>query len=150
MSTPQRLRVEVVTTTGAVYTGSADMVEAPGSEGQLGILPMHAPLMTTLTIGPLHIKHGDTEDTLFIGGGFMEVSDDRVIVLADEAERATDIDEASAQQARDRAQRALDQATGDVDRVALEGQLERALGRIQVAEIHRTRHRNRAEFPTQG
>jgi F-type H+-transporting ATPase subunit epsilon len=141
------LHVEVVTTAGGVYTGDADEVIAPGSEGQLGILPRHAPLMTTLAVGALHIKHGGTEDTLFIGGGFMEVSDNRVIVLADEAERATDIDEARAQQARDRARRALDQATSDVDRAALAGELERALGRIRVAEIQRTRRARRGELP---
>ena len=150
MASGLTLHVEVVTTTGAVYTGDADEVVAPGGEGQLGILPRHAPLMTTLTIGALHIKHDGTEDTLFIGGGFMEVSDNRVVILADEAERATDIDEAKAEQARQRAQRDLAAATSDVDRAALEGQIERALGRIRVTEIQRTRRSRRGELPPQG
>jgi F-type H+-transporting ATPase subunit epsilon len=143
------LAVEVVTTTGRVFEGDADEVIAPGSEGELGILPRHAPLMTTLNIGALHIKLNGGEETLFIGGGFMEVSNNRVIVLADEAERASDIDEAHAQEARRRAQQALDQATGDVDRAALEGALESAIGRIRVVEITRTR-RPRRERPDQG
>lgn len=143
------LQVEVVTTTGLVFEGPADEVIAPGGEGQLGILPRHAPLMTTLTIGALHIKHAGSEETLFIGGGFMEVSDNRVIVLADDAERASDIDEARAEEARRRAQQQLDQAAGDIDRAALEGEIERAIGRIHVAEIQR-RRRPRRELPSQG
>jgi F-type H+-transporting ATPase subunit epsilon len=143
------LQVEVVTTTGQVYEGPADEVVAPGGEGQLGILPRHAPLMTTLKIGALHIKHANSEEVLFIGGGFMEVSHGRVIVLADDAERAADIDEARAEEARRRAQQQLEQAIGDVERAALEGEIERAIGRLHVAEIQRRRHPRR-ELPTQG
>jgi F-type H+-transporting ATPase subunit epsilon len=143
------LQVEVVTTTGRIFEGEADEVVAPGSEGQLGILPRHAPLMTTLKIGALHIKLNGAEETLYVGGGFMEVAHQHVIVLADDAERGADIDEAHAQEARRRAQQALEQATGDVDRAALEGALEVAIQRLHVAEISRTRHRRR-ELPGQG
>ena len=141
------LFVQVVTTTGEVYANQADEVIAPGSEGQLGILPRHAPLMTTLNIGALVIKRAGGEETLFIGGGFMEVADNRVIVLADDAERASDIDEARAEEARRRAQQDLEQAQSDVDRAALTGEIERALGRIRVAEIQRTRRSRRAVAP---
>ncbi len=142
------LYVQVVTTTGEVHAGEADEVIAPGTEGQLGILPRHAPLMTTLKVGALVIKHAGTEETLFIGGGFMEVADNRIIVLADEAERASNIDEAAAQEARRRAEADLAQDRSNVDRAALTGDLERALGRIRVAEIQRTRRTRRAEpFP---
>jgi F-type H+-transporting ATPase subunit epsilon len=143
------LQVQVVTTTGLVYEGEADELVAPGGDGQLGILPHHAPLMTTLKIGALHIKHTTGEETLFIGGGFMEVANGEVIILADDAERASDIDEAHAQEARRRAEEALTSAASDVDRAALEGQIEQALGRIRVAEIQRHRHPRR-ELPTQG
>ena len=150
MASGLTLHVEIVTTTGVVYTRDAYEVVAPGGDGQLGILPRHAPLMTTLTMGALHIKHDGTEDTLYIGGGFMEVLDNRVVILADEAERATDIDEAQAEQARQRAQNALTAAASDVDRAALEGQIQRALGRIHVSEIHRTRRSRHGELPSQG
>ncbi len=143
------LQVQVVTTTGLIYEGEADEVVAPGSEGQLGILPRHAPLMTMLKVGALHIKHNGGEETLFVGGGFMEVSNNQVIVLADDAERAADIDEARAEEARRRAEEALATAASDVDRAALEGQIERALGRLRVAEIQRHR-RPRRELPSQG
>jgi F-type H+-transporting ATPase subunit epsilon len=150
MAQPQQpsLYVQVVTTSGEVYAGQADEVIAPGSEGQLGILPRHAPLMTTLKVGALIIKHGGAaEETLFIGGGFMEVADNRIIVLADDAERASDIDEARAQEARRRAEQDLEQARSDVDRAALTGEIERALGRLRVAEIQRTRRTRRTPEP---
>ena len=92
MAQPQQrseLHVRVVTQVGTIYDGTATEVVAPGSPdvGQLGILPHHAPLMVTLQVGAMHIKHGtDEEETLFIGGGFMEVYKDQVIVLADDAE----------------------------------------------------------------
>jgi F-type H+-transporting ATPase subunit epsilon len=142
------LHVEVVTQTGAIYANDADEVVAPGSEGQLGILPRHAPLMTTLKIGALRVKHGGNEETIFIGGGFMEVFNDEVTILADDAERAANIDEAAAEEARRRAQTLLEQQTGDTDVAFLQGQIERAIGRLRVAEVHR-QHRRRPELPTQ-
>ncbi len=142
------LRVEVVTATGSTFSGDADEVIAPGGDGQLGILPHHAPLLTTLKIGALHIKRRGTEETLFIGGGFMEVYQDMVTILADDAERADSIDEARAEEARRHAQTLLEQQTSDVDRAALVGEVERALGRIRVAEIHRQRSGRRAPPPT--
>jgi len=143
-----QLHIEVVTQSGVIYSGDADEVVAPGGEGQLGILPRHAPLMTTLAIGALHIKHGNSEDTLFVGGGFMEVLRDKVTILADDAERASDIDEAKAEEARKRAQQLLEQRVEGVDVGMLQGQIERALGRIRVAEVHRTRRRH-TELPGQ-
>src|SRR5215470_14263498 len=115
MATRLTLHVEVVTQNRNVYTGEAEMVVAPGSEGVLGILPRHAPLLTSLKAGELRIKHGGQEDSLFVAGGFMEVFHNVVTVLADDAERAEDIDEARAEEARRRAHVALEQRAEDVD-----------------------------------
>src|SRR5438445_2611948 len=97
------LHVEVVTAERELYNGEADMVIAPGSEGQLGILPRHAALLTTLAPGAMRIKLGDAEEPLFVSGGFLEVKDNVVTVLADTAEHAEEIDQARAEEARRRA-----------------------------------------------
>ncbi len=143
------LHVEVVTQDRNVYSGEADMVVAPGSEGVLGILPRHAPLLTLLKVGELRIKRDNQEDTLFVAGGFMEVAHNVVTVLADEAERAEDIDEAHAEEARRRAQAALEQREADVDQGAMVGALERAIGRLKVAETVRRRHGGHRPQPPQ-
>lgn len=140
MATRPTLHVEVVTQDRNVYSGEADMVVAPGSEGVLGILPRHAPLLTLLKVGELRIKRGTNEEALFVAGGFMEVYHNVVTVLADAAERAEDIDAARAEEARRRAQVSLEQRSSDVDRGSLEGSLERAIGRLKVAETVRRRH----------
>ncbi len=147
MATRLTLHVEVVTQDRNVYSGEADMVVAPGSEGVLGILPRHAALLTMLQVGELRIKRGNEEDTLFVAGGFMEVYHNVVTVLADAAERAEDIDAARAEEARRRAQISLEQREADVDRGSLEGSLQRAITRLKVSETVRRRHGGR--HPTQ-
>ena len=94
------VRVDIVTAERVVYSEDADMVLAPGAQGQLGILPHHAPLMTILQPGELLVRKGGDEFSLAISGGFLEVRPDRVIVLADSAERAEEIDTARAELAR--------------------------------------------------
>ncbi len=140
------LHVTVVTAQQTVFEGEAEMVIAPGSEGQLGILPRHAPLLTTLDLGEMRIRQGGIDEGLFVAGGFLEVNKDEVTVLADDAERAAEIDVAHAEEARRRAEATLAQhgISGDAESSAL-GELERALGRLKVAELHRTRtgHRRR-------
>src|SRR5438105_1953235 len=103
-----KLRVEVVTGEREVLVeDDVDMVVAPGSEGQLGILPQHAALVTTLAPGELRIVKGGTEEDLAIGGGFLQVGQNRVMVLADTAERSEEIDIARAEDARRRAEAEL-------------------------------------------
>jgi F-type H+-transporting ATPase subunit epsilon len=143
MSTRPTLHVEVVTQDRNVYSGEADMVVAPGSEGVLGILPRHAPLLTLLKVGELRIKHDNDEAAIFVAGGFMEVYHNVVTVLADAAERAEDIDTARAEEARRRAQASLEQRASDIDRTAMEGALDRALTRLKVAETVHRRHGGR-------
>lgn len=103
-----KLSVQVVTAEREVFAETdVDMVVAPGSEGVLGILPRHAPLLTVLQPGMVRVKKGAEEEALAVSGGFLQVSRDRVLILADTAERASEIDEARAVQARERAKEAV-------------------------------------------
>ncbi|HLZ22700.1 MAG TPA: F0F1 ATP synthase subunit epsilon [Ktedonobacterales bacterium] len=142
MSQRPTLHVTIVTAQQTVFDGEADMVIAPGSEGQLGILPRHAPLLTTLKLGELRIREHGTDEGIFVAGGFLEVNDNVVTILADDAERAEEIDEAHAEEARRRAQATLQQAnlTADVEASAA-AELERAIGRLKVADLQRRRGR---------
>ncbi len=147
MATRNTLHVEVVTAERELYSGEADMVSAPGSEGRLGILPRHAALLTTLMPGELTIKLEGAEEPIFVSGGFLEVSGNIVTVLADTAEYAEEIDQARAEAARRRAQERLEQAESDVDRAELLGALERAMSRLRVAELARRRGGRRIAMP---
>ncbi|TMC95143.1 MAG: F0F1 ATP synthase subunit epsilon [Chloroflexi bacterium] len=147
MATRDTLHVEIVTAERELYSGEANLVSAPGTEGRLGILPRHAALLTTLSPGALNIKLGDAEEPIFVSGGFLEVSNNSVIVLADTAELAEEIDQARAQEARRRAQEELAQAQSDVERAELLGALERAMTRLRVAELARRRSGRRLEIP---
>jgi F-type H+-transporting ATPase subunit epsilon len=133
------LHVTIVTAQRTVFEGDSEMVNAPGSEGQLGILPRHAPLLTTLGVGELRVRQHGVDEGFFVGGGFLEVNNNVVTVLADDAEHASSIDEAHAQEARRRAQTLLEQRGTDVDQATAAAELERAVGRLRVAELHRRR-----------
>jgi len=133
------IRVDIVTAEGVVYSEEVDVVIAPGVEGQLGILPHHAPLMTTLQVGELRVRKGGEEFSLVISGGFLEVRPDRVIVLADAAERVEEIDLARAEEAKRRAQEQLSHPTPEVDLAQAEAALRRSLARLKVGEKRRRR-----------
>jgi F-type H+-transporting ATPase subunit epsilon len=126
------LQVEIVTAERIVFTGEATAVVAPGSEGQLGILPFHAPLMTSLAPGELVVRNENQETVMAVSGGFIEVRPDRVIILADQAERAEEIDIERAEAARKRAEERVGREEFDTART--EAALRRALIRLQVAE----------------
>lgn len=129
------LKLDIVTAERIVYSEEVDAVIAPGVEGQLGILPHHAPLMTILQAGELVVRRGNKEDSLAISGGFLEVRPDRVIVLADSAERAEEIDEARAEAAKKRAEERLhDRKVAGLDETRAEAALRRAIARLSVAE----------------
>jgi F-type H+-transporting ATPase subunit epsilon len=132
------LKFELVTADRVVMEeDGVDMVVAPGADGVLGILPRHVPLITTLVPGELRIKHGGTEESLVVTGGFMEVTPDKVLVLADAAERSDEIDVARAEEARHRAQERI--TTGDIgiDQARASAALQRSLIRIRVAQRRR-------------
>jgi F-type H+-transporting ATPase subunit epsilon len=134
-----KLHVDIVTVEGRRFEGEADFVVAPGSEGELGILPRHIPLLTALAPGSVKVENGKDEQLFFVSGGFLEVRPDEVTVLADAAERADDIDEARAEEARRRAQALLEQKVSDADVAAASAALARAEARLRLAELRRRR-----------
>lgn len=141
-------RLELVTAERLVYSSDVDMVIAWGTEGQLGILPQHAPLMTMLQPGELVVKKGDEESYLAVTGGFMEVRPDKVIILADACERADEIDISRAQEARRRASELMEAPSVDVDLAKTEAALRRSMVRLKVAEkIRRRRGQRRGSQP---
>jgi F-type H+-transporting ATPase subunit epsilon len=120
-----------------IYSDDVNAVLAWGVEGQLGILPHHAPLMTMLQPGDLMIRKDKEEEYLVISGGFLEVRPDKVIILADACERADEIDIARAEEAKRRAQETMKAAPLTADAAAAEAALRRSLARLKVAERKR-------------
>ena len=140
------LRLSIMTPERRVYYADGDMVIAPGVEGQLGILPHHAPLLTALTHGELRVKRGEEEESFAIGGGYMEVRPDGVTVLANTAEHAEEIDPQRAEAARRRAEARLRARTQEnVDFARAEAALRRAMTRIKVTKLRRRKGGRRME-----
>ena len=131
----ERLTLELATPTRLVVTAEVDEVVIPGSMGYFGVLPGHAPLLATLGIGELTYRIGRDEYHVAMSGGFAEVRNDKVIILADVAETPADIDRTRAERARDRAEaRVSGRATQEeIDYVRAMCALARAVTRIQVA-----------------
>lgn len=139
------LHLEIVTPERVAYEDDVDMVICPGSEGELGILPHHAPLLSTLGVGELKIRKGGQEEYFAIAGGFVQVRPDKVVVMAETADLASEIDLDAAQAARKEAERALQEGFSEpADLARARAAMERALLRIRVAERRRRegpRHR---------
>ena len=135
------LKIDIVTAERIVYSAEVDIVIAPGVEGQLGILPHHAPLMTILQAGELVVRKGAEEESLAISGGFLEVRPDRVIVLADQAERAEEIDAERAEVAKKRAEQRLKEKPAGLDETRAEAALRRAMVRLTVADKMKRRRK---------
>jgi F-type H+-transporting ATPase subunit epsilon len=136
-------RLELVTAERLVYSDDVNMVIAWGIEGQLGILPCHAPLMTMLQPGEIVVKKNNEESYLAVSGGFLEVRPDKVIILADACERADEIDVARAQEARRRASELMKAPPADADLATAEAALRRSMARLKVAERIRRRRGQR-------
>jgi len=135
------IKLEIVTAERLIYSEDVNMVVAPGVMGYLGILPHHAPLMTMLQPGELRIKKESEEISLAVTGGFMEVRQDKILVLADAAERAEEIDIARAEAAKKRAEdRLKERGMVGVDHLRAELALHRSLARLKVAERRRKKH----------
>ena len=133
------LHLEIVTPERLAYEDDVDMVLVPGIDGELGILPHHTPLVSLLGVGELKIRKGGSEESFAIAGGFLQVRPDKVVVMAETADLASEIDLEKAQQARAEAERALDAGYVEgADLAAARAELQRALIRIRVAE---RRHR---------
>ena len=130
----ERLTLEITTPMRMVVTELVDEVVAPGSEGYFGVLPGHAPFLTTLGVGVVTYRIGRDEHHLAVSGGFAEVRNDKVIILADSAERPEEIDRARAEQARERAERRLSgRSQEEINYARCQIALARALTRLQVA-----------------
>ncbi|PYM34749.1 MAG: F0F1 ATP synthase subunit epsilon [Candidatus Rokuibacteriota bacterium] len=130
-----RLTLEIATPMRLVVAETVDEVVAPGIAGYFGVLPGHAPFLTTLGIGEVTYRVGQDEHYLALAGGFAEVRNDKVIVLADTAERPEEIDRGRAERARERAERRLSAVTSEetIDYTRAAAALARALARLQTA-----------------
>jgi F-type H+-transporting ATPase subunit epsilon len=133
------LQLEIVTPEKLAYQGEVDSVQLPGSEGELGVLPHHAPLISTLGAGELRLRKGGEDEVFAIVGGFLQVLPDKVVVMAETADMASEIDLEKAQEARRQAEQALESGYVEgADLAAARASLQAALLRIRVAE---RRHR---------
>ncbi|MBI3751634.1 MAG: F0F1 ATP synthase subunit epsilon [Chloroflexi bacterium] len=133
------LLLEIVTPERLAYSDQVDEVIVPGSEGELGILPHHAPLLAMLGVGELRIKKAATEESFAIAGGFVQVRPDKVVIMAEMADMAAEIDLERAHEARREAERVIETGFHEgADLVAARAALQQALLRIRVAE---RRHR---------
>lgn len=124
------IHCDIVTQERTVYSNEVDYISLPGSEGVMGVLPNHAPLLTALNFGEVMVRIKGDEEYFAIGGGFAEIRPDRVVILANSAEQADDIDLERARHAREKAEEAM--ATGvriDAERYA---QIDAALKRAQI------------------
>jgi F-type H+-transporting ATPase subunit epsilon len=139
------LQLTIVTADRPVLTEEVDMVIAPGAAGELGILPRHEPLLTTLKPGELRVLRNGDWDFLAVAGGFMQVDQRGVTILADAAERVDEIDEARAQEARRLAQAELEAAPDLQARAEAQMALLRAIARISVVERRRHGHPRAAQ-----
>ena len=129
------LLLEIVTPERLAYSETVDSVVLPGGDGELGVLPHHAPLLSTLGVGELRIRRGGDEESFAIVGGFVQVRPDKVVVMAETADMASEIDLEKAQEARREAEKALEAGFQEgADLAAARAALQQALLRIRVAE----------------
>lgn len=133
------LRCEIITQERKLFDDMVDIVIAPGVEGEMGILPRHSPLIAVLDFGELRVRQGELEEAFAIGGGVLQVAEDRVIVLAESAERADEIDISRAEEARRRAERLMEEGVPEdpAAYAALEAAMRRADLRVRVARRRR-------------
>ena len=131
------MQLQIITAEREVFSGEVDTLVAPGIEGQLGILPNHAPLVTILQPGELMVRAEGEQSYLALSGGYMEVLGNRVIILADAAEDVDEIDEARAQEAMERAQERVANRESEADIQQALASLRRAQVRVTVARRRR-------------
>lgn len=143
------LKVDIVTAERVVFSEEGvDRLIVPGIEGELGVLPLHAPLLTTIKPGVLRVVKGEEETAMAITGGFIEVRENRVTILADAAERGDEIDAARAEEARRRAEERLASREATIDMAKAEMALKRAIVRIKALEQTRRRRRGGSPPPS--
>jgi F-type H+-transporting ATPase subunit epsilon len=129
------IHVDIVSAEGHIFSGEATMVFVPGSQGELGIAPRHAPLLTTMKAGEVRVlSAGHDEQSFYVSGGALEVQPNLVTVLADTAARAHDLDEAAALAAKQRAEDAMRERTDKVDIAEAQAELVRAVAQLRAIE----------------
>ncbi|HEX4395692.1 MAG TPA: F0F1 ATP synthase subunit epsilon [Mycobacterium sp.] len=135
MATTHTIKVDIVSAEGEIFSGDATVVFAPGSQGDLGIYPRHAPLLTLIKAGEVRVQTPDgVEHVFYVGGGALEVQPHLVTVLADTALRAKDIDEAAALAAKQRAEEALKDRAGAIDHAEALAELARVAAQLKILE----------------
>jgi|SRR5579885_1445570 len=128
------IHVDIVSAEREIFSGEADMVFAPGEQGELGIAPRHAPLLTRMKPGVVRVQHGGEEQVFYVSGGILEIQPHMVTVLSDTAQRAADIDEAAAQGAKRKAEEALANQSGELDVARAQAELLEAVARLKALE----------------
>ncbi len=129
------IRLEIVSAETALFSGDCEMIFAPAAMGEVGITPRHTPLLTTLKPGEVVARmEGGQEETFYVSGGMLEVQPHVVTVLSDTGQRASDLDEAAAMEAKERAERALNDRQADVDEAAARAQLAQAAAHIRAIQ----------------
>ncbi len=129
------INVDVVSAEGEIFSGPAKMVFVPASEGDIGIAPRHAPLLTLLKAGEVRVQTPEgAEHLIFVGGGVLEIQPKKVTVLADTALRAKDIDEAAALAAKQRAEEALKDKVDAISQAEALAELTRAAAQLKLIE----------------
>ncbi|RJR14638.1 ATP synthase F1 subunit epsilon [Candidatus Microgenomates bacterium] len=134
------IHLEIITPEKIAYTSDVDMVSVPGVGGTLGILPKHIPLFAQLGEGELKIKKGSEEIYLGIGGGFVEVTDKKVIILVTRAVRADDLNEADILRAKKQAEEALKSRGASIDRSEVQASLRRSLLDLKIVNRRKRSH----------
>ena len=132
------LKLEIVTPESKIYSEDVDMVTLPGVEGEMGIYPMHVPLMTQVMAGELIARKGGQDHFLAIGEGFVEITGERVAVMTDMAVKASDIDEAKAEEARKRAEARLAEKLTDEESATVQASLMHSLAQLKVKRRQRS------------
>src|SRR5881394_3037484 len=126
------LKLEIVTPDAKVYSEDVEMVTLPGIEGEMGIFPMHVPLLTQLSSGEVAVRKGGQESFLAVGDGFVEITGESVSILTDMAIKAENIDEAKAEEARKRAEARLAEHLSDEEVASVEAALAHSLAQLKV------------------
>jgi F-type H+-transporting ATPase subunit epsilon len=131
------LRLEIATPDGTVYSGDVEMVTLPGVEGQMGVLPHHVRLMTQIVPGEMHVRKDGRDEYVAVGEGLVEITGSRVVIATDMAVRAEKIDEARAEEARQRAAARLREKASSEEIASVNAALARSLAQLQVKRRHR-------------
>lgn len=135
------IHVDIVSAEREIFSGEADMVFAPAEQGELGIAPRHAPLLTRMKAGTVRVQQGGEEQVFYVSGGILEIQPHVVTVLSDTAQRAADIDEAAAQEAVRKAQEALANQTSDLDIARAQSEMLENLARLKTLKHLRDKKR---------